>query len=302
MMGGRVWIESELGKGATFAFTIQAKRLEDKEDHSSNWDNIRILAVDDDPVSLEYFCEIVKGGGAKCDTAQSGREALLAVEENGAYDLYFVDYRIPDMNGIELIRMLKENGANSLVLMSAVEWSELEDEAKEAGVDKFLPKPLLPSKVENTINDCIGVNRPEQDNQGEEAAVVDQFNGRCILLVEDIEINREIVLALLEPTLLEIDCAENGIEAVRMFSETPQKYDAIFMDIQMPEMDGYEATRRIRATDVPEAKNVPIIAMTANVFKEDIEKCMTAGMNNHLGKPLDFDEVMGKLRTYFHSV
>jgi signal transduction histidine kinase/CheY-like chemotaxis protein len=124
------------------------------------------------------------------------------------------------------------------------------------------------------------------------------FAGRQILMAEDVEINREIIKTLFEPTLLEIDCAENGVEAVRMFSEAPEKYDLIFMDIQMPEMDGYEATRRIRAMDSPAAKTIPIIAMTANVFKEDIERCFKAGMNTHLGKPLDFKEVLEKMYAY----
>jgi len=117
-----------------------------------------------------------------------------------------------------------------------------------------------------------------------------------MLLAEDIEINREIVMALLEPTLIEIDCAENGAEAVALFSADPDKYNIIFMDLQMPEMDGYEATRTIRALDFEKAKNIPIIAMTANVFKEDIEKCLEAGMNDHIGKPVDFDAVLQALR------
>jgi len=124
------------------------------------------------------------------------------------------------------------------------------------------------------------------------------FKGRHVLLVEDMEINREIVIALLEPTLLEIDCAENGIDAVRVFSTAPEKYDLIFMDVQMPEMDGYEATRRIRALDVPNAKTIPIVAMTANVFREDVEKCLEAGMTSHVGKPLAIDEIMDKLYKY----
>jgi len=124
------------------------------------------------------------------------------------------------------------------------------------------------------------------------------YKGRRLLLAEDVEINREIVLTLLEPTLLEIECAENGTQAVSMFAEAPEKYDIILMDIQMPEMDGYEATRRIRALDIPAAKKIPIVAMTANVFREDIEKCLEAGMNDHLGKPLDINAVMEKLHTY----
>jgi CheY-like chemotaxis protein len=131
-----------------------------------------------------------------------------------------------------------------------------------------------------------------------QAGATNDFSGYCVLLAEDMEINREIVLTLLEPTMLSIACAENGAEALRMFSAAPGEYDMIFMDVQMPEMDGYTATRHIRALDAPRAKKVPLIAMTANVFREDIEKCLAAGMNGHVGKPLDFDEVLTALRKY----
>jgi CheY-like chemotaxis protein len=127
------------------------------------------------------------------------------------------------------------------------------------------------------------------------------FKGKHILLAEDIEINREIVLSLLEPTGIQIDCAVNGAEALRMFEGAPDKLDLILMDVQMPEMDGLEATRRIRALNSPRARAIPIIAMTANVFKEDIENCLAAGLNSHLGKPLDMDEVMRQLRLYLNS-
>jgi CheY-like chemotaxis protein len=124
------------------------------------------------------------------------------------------------------------------------------------------------------------------------------FKGRCVLLAEDVDINREIMTTLLEPSALTIDCAENGAEALRMFSEAPGKYDLIFMDLQMPEMDGYEATMRIRSLDLPQARQIPIIAMTANVFREDVEKCLAAGMNGHVGKPVDFNEVLKILEKY----
>ncbi|MDR2717409.1 MAG: response regulator [Treponema sp.] len=146
-----------------------------------------------------------------------------------------------------------------------------------------------------TGDESAGIGQQAQKAQTDIAGL---FAGRCILLAEDVDINREIVQSLLEPTQLEIDCAENGAQAVRMFTETPNKYNMIFMDVQMPEMDGYEATRRIRALNVPQAKIVPIIAMTANVFREDVEKCLETGMDSHVGKPLDFDEVLDKLRTY----
>jgi CheY-like chemotaxis protein len=182
-------------------------------------------------------------------------------------------------------------------MISAAEWNTIEEEAKEAGVDKFLPKPLFPSAIADCINECLGAGSllAAKEDRPEETDVFDGFH---LLLAEDVEINREIVLALLEPTAVEIDCAENGVEAVKLYSEAPGKYDMIFMDVQMPEMDGYEATRRIRALDVPGAKKIPIVAMTANVFREDVEKCLKAGMDDHLGKPLDFDEVLDKLRKY----
>jgi len=124
------------------------------------------------------------------------------------------------------------------------------------------------------------------------------FEGKNILLVEDIDINREIALAFLEPTLVSVNCAENGVQAVKMFAESPDKYSLILMDLQMPEMDGYEATRTIRASGIPEAEKIPIVAMTANVFREDIEKCIDAGMNDHIGKPIDVDELMIKMKKY----
>jgi CheY-like chemotaxis protein len=178
-------------------------------------------------------------------------------------------------------------------MISAAEWTSIEKEAREAGVSKFIPKPLFISAIADAINECIGV----EENTG---LTTDEgcFKDYRIILAEDIEINREIVATLLEPTGLGIDFAENGAEAVKLFDAAPDVYDMIFMDVHMPEMDGYEATRRIRALPVPAAATVPIVAMTANVFREDVEKCLAAGMNDHIGKPLDFGDVMVKLRKY----
>jgi CheY-like chemotaxis protein len=152
--------------------------------------------------------------------------------------------------------------------------------------------------------DCVHEGHGESDtlpSEDDVGAKTDDFSAYRILLAEDVEINREIVSALLEPTGLDIDCAENGAAALEMFSASPGVYDMIFMDVQMPEMDGYEATRRIRALDTARAKSIPIIAMTANVFREDVEKCLEAGMNGHLGKPIDLDEVISKLREYLRE-
>jgi CheY-like chemotaxis protein len=181
-------------------------------------------------------------------------------------------------------------------MISATEWGIIGNDAKQAGVDKFLSKPLFPSAIVDIINECFGATERQQVEPHREETLC--FEGFRILLAEDVEINREIVSALLEPTLLAIDCAVNGAEAVRMFSDMPERYNMIFMDVQMPEMDGYEATRRIRALDVPQAKKIPIIAMTANVFREDIEKCREAGMDGHVGKPLDIEELLTVLNVY----
>jgi CheY-like chemotaxis protein len=206
---------------------------------------------------------------------------------------------MPDIDGVELTRRIKasKRGKSVVIMISSANWSAFEEEGKRAGVDKFLSKPLFPSNVVNCINECLGLSGNIGAGAKEEPEVAaDDFTGRCVLLAEDVEINREIVLTLLEATNLRIECAVNGAEAVKMFSANPNRYDAVFMDVQMPEMDGYEASRRIRAFDMPTAKTIPIIAMTANVFREDIEKCFAAGMNGHLGKPIDLDDILSTLR------
>ena len=300
MMNGRIWIESELGKGSAFIFTIRVKRLNDEEYITPDWKNIKILAVDDDPDILEYIREIVEKFGASCDTELSGEGAIENVEKKGIYDFYFIDYKLPGIDGIELTRILKSKntgtGRGIVFMMSVAEWSIIEEDAKTADIDKFFPKPLFPSVVIETINGYV--NTEKEEVADESINEIEKFEGKYILLAEDIDINREIVMTILEPTLVNIDCAKNGEQAVNMFSESPDKYSMIFMDLQMPVMDGYEAARTIRASGIPGAEKIPIIAMTANVFREDVEKCLSVGMNDHIGKPIDFDELIEKLKQY----
>ena len=303
LMNGRIWMLSEINKGSTFMFIIPLKR--GNKEYSGllspdvNINNVRIMVVDDDKDILDYFKEIAHEFKISCSTAQSGEEAIKLVEQNGHYHIYFVDWKMPGMDGIKLTSELKEHheSANSIVIMiTAAEWTAIEKEARNAGVDKFLAKPLFPSHIADLLNEVLGIMN--EKNVDENQDIKGLFTGRRILLVEDVEINRDIVIELLRPTEINIECAENGKEAVRMFSEAPEKYDLILMDVQMPEMDGYEATRRIRALKIGAAQAVRIIAMTANVFREDIERCLEAGMDNHLGKPLDFSDVIDKLRHY----
>ncbi|MCL2093171.1 MAG: response regulator [Treponema sp.] len=301
MMGGEIWVTSEPGKGSVFGFTIQAMRGEENREGllapGVNWKNVSILAVDDNGDVQDFFRELGQQFKINCDVATSGEEALALIKAHGNYDIYFVDWNMPGMDGTELSKKINENhpGKHVINMISSVDWDTVEREAKEAGVDRFLPKPLFSSAIVDCINECLG--KPEDLAR---EAELDDFKGFRVLLAEDVEINREIVLALLEPTQLEIDCAENGAQAVELFKANPKRYHIIFMDLQMPEVDGLEATRRIRA--IEEELSIedftPIVAMTANVFREDIENCLAAGMNDHLGKPLDFEEVMVKLRRY----
>lgn len=302
MMEGSIWVESEPGKGSTFSFRVNMQRGQGAAEGllgaGISWNNLRVLAVDDAADIREYFADISGGLGFSLDTAADGEEALALIEKNGNYDMYFVDWKMPGMDGIELSRRIKEKGGSSVVIMiSAMQLASIETEARAAGVDKFLSKPLFPSTIVDCVNQCLG-----QDNlaarTGKKPAVTDNFKGFRVLLAEDVEINREIVISLLEPTALQMISAENGVQALELFMEDPETYDLIFMDVQMPEMDGYEATRRIRTSGTSNADSIPIIAMTANVFREDIEKCLAAGMNAHVGKPIDIEEILSALREY----
>ena len=296
MMGGKIWIESEIGAGSKFAFAINIKRGADAQKRTDSWDALRILAVDSDPYVLSHFEVIAKSFNVSCDVADSRESVLSFIKQGVTWQVCFINEKVQYADGLAIAGMIKENvsGAAVILMIPATTWVVIEEKAKKAGVRKFLSKPLFSSSIAEVINECLGIVS-EQEHVLDVAGL---FTGRRILIAEDVEINREIVLALLEPTLAKIDCAANGVEAVKMFSEATDRYDAIFMDMQMPEMDGLEATRLIRALDVPDAKTIPIIAMTANVFRQDIERCIEAGMNSHVGKPLNLDEVIGELRTH----
>jgi signal transduction histidine kinase/DNA-binding response OmpR family regulator len=304
MMEGRIWVESELGKGSTFIFTVKLRSSEKKDQgidiREIDWKKIRALVADDDREILLDCKGIFEKFGAYCDVADNGADAIKLIEENSGYNLYFVDWKLPGIDGMELTKELKKRTRRQdsffVIMASSVESGAIAEMAKTIGVDKLLQKPIFPSIIADIVSEHLG--RIEQQNEGAGANMDSLFKGCRILIAEDVEINREIMSALLEPTLLEIDFAENGKEAVRKFSEVPDRYKMIFMDIQMPEMDGFGATRNIRALDTPEAKIIPIIAMTANVFKEDIEKCRDAGMNGHLGKPIVMEDVMKVLSHY----
>jgi PAS domain S-box-containing protein len=301
LMGGDILVDSILGKGTHFTFTVKLKRGTKSPlsllASGISGENVRVLVVDDALETREQFKELFDSLNIKYDIASDGFEAYRMIEENGRYDIYFIDWLMPGMNGVELTRRIKARngeGASMAVMITAADWELVKDDAQKAGVNKHLIKPLSSSMIIDCINDCLAGGQRENTSELKSGV----FKGKKLLIAEDIEINREIIKSLLEDTGIMIDCAENGKEAFNMVEAAPDKYDIIFMDMQMPQMDGLEAARRIRALPALRGVDLPIIAMTANVFKDDIENCLAAGMNDHFGKPIDVEIMFAKLFKY----
>ncbi len=303
MAGGSIWVTSQEGQGACFHFTVKAELGQTQPFSqfraSINWERLRVLAVDDAQDVREHFQALAASLGLPYVVAGSAEEAFSLLGE-GSFDVVFVDFMMPGMDGIELTRRIKARPekAPAVIMISAAEWSQIEKDATAAGVDGFIQKPLFASAIADCINEQLGLAGTLAQEAPAKQSEDGIFAGHRVLLAEDVEINREIVLALLAHTGLQIACAEDGRAAYAMFCADPDAYELIFMDVHMPEVDGYEATRMIRALSDPRAQSVPIIAMTANVFREDVERCLAAGMNGHIGKPLDVEDVIAQLRHY----
>jgi len=310
LMGGQIGIESEFGHGTKVIFDIVVGQGSHKErkiiSKKIDRDKLRILAVDDSAATREYFAHLMARLKIDCSVAESGQEALAMIDEEkegGApYNFFFVDWMMPEMDGIELAAKIKERmPTESIIFMiSAARWSDIESEATEIGVDGFIPKPLFPSVLVDCVNSCLGAVTKEERLAASAQDTYD-FAEYQLLLVEDVDLNREIVAALLEDTKIKIDIAENGVQAVEKFAMNGDNYDLIFMDVHMPIMGGYEATRAIRKSGSPKAQTVPIIAMTANAFKEDIERCLESGMDDHIPKPIDGGFMLSKMKMWLRK-
>jgi len=308
LMNGEIWIESKPNKGSKFIFTSKVQKGTGKTEiqlsAKINRDELKILAVDDSEETRMYFAHVMEAFHLPCDIASNGKEALemMGKTADKPYNLFFVDWQMPDMDGIELTKKIKEiTGDKSFVIMlSMADWKTIEKEAIAAGVKQFIPKPIFPSVLINVINECIEIKPRDGTGLSSEGVKENNynFNDYSILVAEDVEINREILSTILEETGISIEFAQNGSSAVSMFQMHPDKYHLILMDVNMPEMDGYEATQAIRALEVEQSKKICIIAMTANVFREDIEKCLAAGMNDHIGKPIAPEALHEKLKKY----
>jgi CheY-like chemotaxis protein len=263
-----------------------------------------VLVVDSAPEILEFCASVLAPYNIHCETAVGEESALEAVDKNlpAPFHIIFAAQHMPNNNGIELAKKIAGCGVTStIVLMTNGEYAKVENDARAAGISKFLQKPLFPSTLVDCLEEYLGEQQQDEapDNTPDTADSIDGiFNGKSIMIAEDVDLNREIIEVLIEPTGVNIDFAFDGEEAVTKFKSDPDKYELILMDLNMPKMDGYEATRQIRASGLPCADTLPIIAMTANVFREDVERCLACGMNGHLGKPVDMNEIINTLSSY----
>ena len=299
LMGGQIDCESEEGKGTIFTVTLTLP-VADQQTVQADLENVDVLLVDDDEILLETGLETLRSLKAIAETASSGEEAIQLVTNRHAigkdYDLVILDWKMPGMSGIEVVKTLRENKHIEvpILLISAYDWSDIEDAAKEAGANGFISKPLFRSRLYEKISEMLGRKSrqilPEDD--------MSDLSGMKVLVSEDNDINWEIIHALLEMYGIASWRAENGQIAVDMLKSAPENaYDLVFMDIQMPVMNGLEATRTIRAMTDSWAGRIPIIAMTADAFSENVAECMTVGMNGHIAKPIDTKLVLKELRT-----
>ena len=303
LMGGTIDIQSELGKGSVFTVDlIFSVPLDENDDNFfADHEITRVLVGDDEIDVTENIQSILSDAGLECDAAIGGLEsvdkATRAYEDNNSYDVIILDWKMPDMDGVECVRRIrKEIGKDvPIFVLSSYDVSDIEDEAKKAGVDLFLPKPFFLSNFQRVLDTYYQnkANIEEEENNSND------FSSVKILVAEDNEINAEIITELLDSIGIKCVIAEDGEEALRVFTESsPDEFDMIFMDIQMPIMDGYESARRIRASNNTRAKSIPIIAMTANAFEDDVKASMASGMNAHISKPIDFERLKSIIKSF----
>ncbi|MDD6768582.1 MAG: response regulator [Coriobacteriaceae bacterium] len=300
MMGGTIELATEQGKGSEFVITLKLRLQEERRsiERIKELEGLKALVVDDDFDTCDSVTKMLTKVGMRSEWTLSGKEAVLrsrqALELNDAFHAYIIDWKLPDMNGIEVTRQIRRvvGTQTPIIILTAYDWTDIEVEARAAGVTAFCSKPMFMSDLRDSLLAALGQQTQRQECPAA-MGVVDAFRDKRILLVEDNELNREIATELLSSCGFMIDTAENGQVAVeKMASAKPGTYDLVLMDIQMPVMDGYEATRRIRMLDDPTVANTTIIAMTANAFNEDKIKAEDAGMNAHVAKPIDVEELL----------
>ena len=298
LLGGTIECQSERGKGTTFTVVLDIP-LADRQRDDMMLDPIDVLIVDDNEILLQTAADTLASLGATVETAKSGAEALGMIEHRHLsgrdYGVVIVDWKMPEMDGIEAVRRIRSEVDTKIpiLLISAYDWSDIEDKAREAGANGFVSKPLFRSTLYDKINDLIGKESSSQEPEDDYS----DLQGLHILVAEDNDVNWEIISAMLAMFGISTDRAENGRVCVDMMRTAAEgSYELIFMDVQMPEMNGLDATRAIRRLENNWAASIPIVAMTADAFSENVTECLNAGMNGHIAKPVDIKLVIKEIR------
>lgn len=298
MMGGKIECQSKEGVGTTFTVTLDIE-VSSKAENEQKLPPLEVLVIDDDEVLLETACDTLTALGTNPEIAESEETALtklLAKKEAGkSYNVIILDWKMPGTDGVQLSKKIRQIAGNdiSILLVSAYDWTQIEEAAKDAGIDGFISKPLFRSSLFKKISEVLGLEDKVASQEENNSDLADMK----VLVAEDMDVNWEVISTLLDMYGIKCQRAENGKIAVDMLRNIqPAEYDLVFMDIQMPVMNGLEATRQIRKLENPYAAGIPIIAMTADAFSENVAECLEAGMNGHIAKPIDINNVIKELK------
>ncbi len=302
IIGGSIHVYSEIGKGTEFVvnlpFRVSGSPV--KYEAIPELQGLRALVADDDANTCMSIASMLSIIGMRAEWTTAGKEAILraqfAIDQSDEFHAYIIDWLMPDMNGIEVVRRIRRiiGDSKPIIILTAYDWSNIEEEAREAGVTGFCSKPLFMSELRDILTNPYTVGQKEQAPD----QTPDNYEGRRLLLVEDNKLNQEIAVEILQGMGFVIDVAMDGVEAIeKMKAAVPGQYDLILMDIQMPHMDGYEATRQIRKLADPAIANIPVIAMTANAFEDDRQNAFAAGMNGHIAKPIEISKLVETLQS-----
>ncbi|MDE7244635.1 MAG: response regulator, partial [Oscillospiraceae bacterium] len=306
-MCGTIAVESELDKGTTFIVELELRIPDEsvRESDTKFWSEhklARMIVADDDEQICRNIAKMMAGTGVAVDYATDGETAVQmmrsAREAGQPYDLILLDWQMPTLNGLETTRLIRKNYSDKvpIILLTAYDWDEIEAEARELGIVHFMPKPFFVSTFKSAVQRVMAKEEKESRPQS------DVVRGKHVLVVDDIAINRMILTKILTTLGAQCDDAANGQEALEKFEASqPGEYDMIFMDIQMPVMDGHEATRAIRSSGHPMAGKIPVIAITANAFVDDVREALEAGMDAHLAKPVQVETLKATIQQVLDS-